>query len=113
MGLPIEKLICASNVNNVLSDFLKDGAYDRNRSFHATISPSMDILISSNLERLLFLTAGAEKTREYMKRLADFGRYEIDADVFSIIKESFIGFYTDESETVETILSTFKTKTTL
>ena len=110
MGLPIEKLICASNVNNVLSDFLKDGVYDRNRSFHATISPSMDILISSNLERLLFLTAGAEKTREYMKRLADFGRYEIDADVFSIIKESFIGFYTDESETRETILSTFKNK---
>ena len=58
MGLPIHKLICASNSNNVLTEFLKTGVYNRNREFHATISPSMDILISSNLERLLFDVTG-------------------------------------------------------
>ena len=58
MGLPVNKLICASNSNNVLTDFLRTGIYDRNRPFHTTISPSMDILISSNLERLLFDLSG-------------------------------------------------------
>ena len=64
MGLPIDKMVCASNSNNVLTDFISTGVYDRNRKFHLTMSPSMDILISSNLERLLYFTAGTEETRE-------------------------------------------------
>ena len=60
MGLPVGKLICASNANNVLTDFLKTGVYDRNRPFYNTVSPSMDILISSNLERLLFDLTGSD-----------------------------------------------------
>ena len=66
MGLPIDRLICASNANNILTDFLRTGTYDRNRDFYLTMSPSMDILISSNLERLLYFTAGSEKTAAYM-----------------------------------------------
>ena len=66
MGLPVGKLICASNKNNILTDFLQSGTYDRNRQFHLTMSPSMDILISSNLERLLYFAAGAEETKAYM-----------------------------------------------
>ena len=69
MGLPINKLICASNSNNILTDFLNTGSYDRNREFHLTMSPSMDILISSNLERLLYLMCGAELTSQYMHLL--------------------------------------------
>ena len=107
MGLPIGKLVCASNVNNVLTDFLECGTYDRNRNFHATISPSMDILISSNLERLLYLVAGQEKTAEYMELLARNGKYTVDDEVFKKIKESFIGFYTDEQATKATIKHTF------
>ena len=106
MGLPIGKLICASNVNNVLTDFLRTGTYDKNRSFHATISPSMDILISSNLERLLYLIAGPERTAGYMDELAKTGRYTVDKDVFDKIGESFIGYYADESNTRDTIRET-------
>ena len=110
MGLPIEKLICASNVNNVLTDFLENGTYDKNRSFYSTISPSMDILISSNLERLLFTVSGQRKTAEYMKSLAENGKYTVDADVFEEIKRSFIGIYTNDDETRKTISYTFKRK---
>jgi threonine synthase len=110
MGLPIEKLVCASNVNNVLTDFLESGTYDKNRSFHATISPSMDILISSNLERLLFTVSGQEKTAKYMTELNTLGKYTVDDETFEKIKESFIGIYTDENETKNTILSTYKNK---
>ena len=81
MGLPIDQLICASNKNNILTDFLATGTYDRNRAFHLTMSPSMDILISSNLERLLYLTAGAERTAAYMAELNKNGVYRVDADV--------------------------------
>ena len=77
MGVPIKKLICASNLNNVLTDFLRTGRYERNRTFHKTMSPSMDILISSNLERLLYYIAGADKTREYTAKLAKTGSYLI------------------------------------
>ena len=70
MGLPIDKMVCASNANNVLTDFIKTGTYDRNRQFHLTMSPSMDILISSNLERLLYFTAGTEETASCMKQLS-------------------------------------------
>ena len=107
MGLPIEKLICASNVNNILTDFLTTGTYDRNRNFHLTMSPSMDILISSNLERLLYFTAGSEKTAAYMEALKKNGVYTVDADILAKIKENFIGYYADEAETAKTIRETF------
>ena len=110
MGLPIEKFICASNVNNVLTDFLNEGTYDKNRSFHATISPSMDILISSNLERLLYLTAGAEKTANYMQMLAKDGKYTVSEDVLAKIKENFIGLYADENDTKKTIKEFYENK---
>ena len=108
MGLPIGKLICASNTNNILTDFLNSGRYDRNRDFHCTMSPSMDILISSNLERLLCFTAGKEKTNEYMKALADKGYYEIDCDVKSKIDENFKGYYADETSCATTIKTYFE-----
>ena len=108
MGLPFEKLVCASNVNNVLTEFLESGTYDKNRTFHATISPSMDILISSNLERLLYLTAGCEKTRVYMESLSSASKYTVDSEIFDKIKENFIGIYADENETRNTINETYK-----
>ena len=103
MGLPIRRLICASNRNNILTDFLQTGVYDRNRSFYTTMSPSMDILISSNLERLLYLLAGAEKTAFWMKQLNECGKYEIDAETLAGIREVFKGYYTDEENTAEVI----------
>ena len=75
MGLPINRLICASNRNKILTDFFDSGVYDRHREFYMTMSPSMDILISSNLERLLYFAAGAEETAGYMRGLAESGRY--------------------------------------
>ena len=103
MGLPIDQLICASNKNNILTDFLNTGTYDRNRAFHLTMSPSMDILISSNLERLLYFTAGPERTAAYMKSLNTTGAYTVDADVKAKIDESFHGYFADEEETAATI----------
>ncbi len=108
MGLPIEKLVCASNQNNVLTDFLASGEYNRNRAFHATMSPSMDILISSNLERLLYTLIGADKTAEYMAALNSQGKYTLTADEFSKIRESFVGYFTDEEETARTIKNIFE-----
>ena len=110
MGLPIERFICASNVNNVLTEFLETGRYNKNRDFHATISPSMDILISSNLERLLFVVAGQEKTAEYMERLVKDGEYTVSDEIFGKIKESFIGMYTNEESTRKTIKDTYENK---
>lgn len=107
MGLPIGKLICASNRNNILTDFLKTGTYDRNRDFHLTMSPSMDILISSNLERLLYFTAGPEKTALYMKQLKETGKYTVDADVKAKIDEIFCGYYADEEATAAEIKECF------
>lgn len=107
MGLPIDKLICASNSNNILTDFLSTGRYDRNRDFHLTISPSMDILISSNLERLLYLIAGAEKTANWMKSLAEKGYYEVDETTLNAIQENFIGYYADENATRSTIKTNY------
>ncbi len=103
MGLPFSKFICASNDNNVLTDFLATGTYDRNRKFHATISPSMDILISSNLERLLYFTAGSENTANYMKQLNENGVYTVSDDVKSLITENFVGYFADENMTRDTI----------
>lgn len=108
MGLPIGKLICASNMNNVLTDFLSTGTYDRNREFHLTMSPSMDILISSNLERLLYFCAGADETRKYMDLLAETGKYTVSDAVKNKINELFIGYCTDERQTTETIKSCFE-----
>ncbi len=103
MGLPLEKLICASNANNVLTDFITSGTYDRNRKFHTTMSPSMDILISSNLERLLCFAAGEEKTASYMSELALNGKYTVDSETKSKIDETFVGFCADENMTASTI----------
>ena len=105
MGLPIDRLVCASNQNNILTDFLETGTYDRNRDFHLTMSPSMDILISSNLERLLYFTAGPVRTAAYMKDLAEKGIYTVDADVKAAISESFCGYFADEAATAATIQS--------
>ncbi len=107
MGLPVGRFVCASNSNNILTDFLTTGTYDRNRKFYTTISPSMDILISSNLERLLFYVAGAEKTREYMKALNETGKYTVDADVLDVIKSEFSAYCCDEDNCKATIKEVF------
>lgn len=103
MGLPLGKLICASNSNNVLTNFLESGTYDRNRKFHTTMSPSMDILISSNLERLLCFASGEEKTAGYMSELATTGKYTVDAATKAAIDATFVGFCADETETASTL----------
>ncbi|MBP3350948.1 MAG: threonine synthase [Lachnospiraceae bacterium] len=104
MGLPIEKLICASNDNKVLYDFFSTGTYDRNREFMLTTSPSMDILISSNLERLIYRIAGndATKNAELMSALNGTGKYEITEEMKSQLQD-FYGNYASEEETAETI----------
>ena len=104
MGLPIGKLICASNKNNILTDFLQTGTYDRNRQFHLTMSPSMDILISSNLERLLYFVAGAEQTKDYMESLNKTGAYTVSNAVKSRIDADFCGYFADETQTAQTIM---------
>jgi len=108
MGLPIDKLICASNDNKVLFDFFTTGEYNKNRDFILTNSPSMDILISSNLERLIYKIAGesSEKNSELMSSLAKDGKYEITADMKAELKD-FYGNYATESETAETIKSIY------
>ena len=104
MGLPIAKLICASNENRVLYDFFSTGTYDKNREFILTSSPSMDILISSNLERLIYRIAGndAAKNEAFMKALSSEGKYEITAEMKEQLKD-FYGNYTTEAETAEVI----------
>lgn len=107
MGLPVGRFICASNSNNILTDFLTTGTYDRNRKFYTTISPSMDILISSNLERLLYFTAGTQKVCEYMKSLSETGKYTVDAEVFDAIKSDFSAYYCTEENCKKTISDVF------
>lgn len=109
MGLPIAKLICASNENKVLFDFFRTGVYDRNRDFVLTSSPSMDILISSNLERLIYLIAGsdAEKNRELMMQLSTSGKYEITPEMQEKLHD-FYGGYATEEETAKTIASLYE-----
>ena len=100
MGLPIDQLICASNRNNVLTDFIRDGVYDRGRTFHTTISPSMDILISSNLERLLYsLSGNPAEVRDYMRQLAETGRYQVRDRVRERLQKRFRGYFCDDQET--------------
>ena len=104
MGLPVHKLVCASNSNNVLTDFLRTGVYDRNREFFKTITPSMDILISSNLERLLYhVTGDAAKVKGWMKELAGTGRYDVGAEVLSKIQEVFWADCADDEKTKDEI----------
>ncbi len=105
MGIPVNKLICASNANNVLTDFLTTGIYDRNRQFHATISPSMDILISSNLERLLYLLCGENdaQIREWFGALAQTGRYEVSEDVKKALFDEFYAGCCNDEQTKATI----------
>ena len=104
MGLPIAKLICASNENKVLFDFFRTGVYDRNRDFILTTSPSMDILISSNLERLIYRIAGNSEAadRELMQDLAKDGKYEI-TDAMKKELADFYGNYASEQETADAI----------
>ncbi len=101
MGVPVNKLICASNANNVLTDFINTGIYDRNRPFHTTISPSMDILISSNLERLLYHLCGEDdaQIREWFGSLAQTGRYEVSDDVKKVLSEEFYAGCCDDVQT--------------
>ena len=108
MGLPVRHFVCASNKNNILTDFLRTGTYDRNRDFHLTMSPSMDILISSNLERLLCLAAGEERTAAYMESLKKDGAYTVEADVLAAIGENFSGYFADELATAATIKAYFE-----
>lgn len=105
MGLPVGKLICASNSNNVLTDFLQSGTYDRRRTFHKTMSPSMDILISSNLERLLYhITNGdTQRTAKWMKELQTTGHYTVDEEVRRDIQELFWADWADDEATLATI----------
>lgn len=105
MGLPVKHFICASNSNNVLSDFINTGVYNKNRTLNKTVSPSMDILVSSNLERLLFdLTENdAIQVAEWMKQLNTEGTYQVSKDVADRVRELFFGAWIDEQETVDTI----------
>lgn len=109
MGLPIAKLICASNSNNVLTDFIKTGEYDKNRPFYQSVSPSMDILISSNLERLLFDVCGGDskKISTMMGKLAKDGKYKLTKALHKKVETHFWGAYCDDYFTKEQIWKTF------
>ena len=109
MGAPIKKLICASNSNKVLTDFISTGVYDRNRSFYTTISPSMDILISSNLERLIYDMCGnnSDELSSYMSSLATDGKYEVSNAIKAKLSDEFIGGYATDDETKATVSATF------
>jgi threonine synthase len=115
LGLPINHLICASNTNNVLTDFLKTGTYSIQRPFHTTMSPSMDILISSNLERLLFIMSNYDDiaVQGWMKDLNEKGSFSIPADMLSRIQELFKGVWTNEKECEDTIRTLYKEENTL
>lgn len=110
MGLPVGRLVCASNKNNILTDFFKTGVYDKRREFYKTMSPSMDILISSNLERLLFELSGrnAVRTKIRMDKLKSDGVYEIYDEEKEELAKLFYADYCGEDETVETIYEFFE-----
>ena len=109
MGLPVNKLICASNANNVLTDFINTGVYNRNRDFFATTSPSMDILISSNLERLLYILCGrnSDIINEWFGSLKENGKYTVSDDVKEQIQSLFSAGCCDDEKTKETIGETY------
>lgn len=110
MGLPVGKLICASNSNNVLTDFLATGTYDKNRPFHTTMSPSMDILVSSNLERLLFALSGQndQEVAGYMKQLGEKGCYTVSEEIKAKLQADFYGGFCDEAKTSAIIAQVWK-----
>lgn len=110
MGIPVNKLICASNANNVLTDFINTGVYDRNRAFYTTVSPSMDILISSNLERLLYHLSGENdaQVREWFGKLAKDGKYSVTPEVLEKIRADFYAGYCDDAQTKAAIKEVFE-----
>jgi len=108
-GLPVSRLICASNLNKVLTDFIRTGIYDRRREFFKTDSPSMDILISSNLERLLFELAGRDwsQVRAWMEKLAGLGWYTLSPEALDQLQSLFFGGFADRQETLGAIREAF------
>ena len=110
MGLPVGQLVCASNANNVLTDFIRTGTYDRRRPLHKTTSPSMDILVSSNLERLLYFLSGCdtELVAQLMEKLNKEGIYTVPEDMKKAINEEFWASYCDDARTGQTIAKVFK-----
>lgn len=110
MGLPIKRLLCASNKNNILTDFIKTGVYDKNRPFYTTASPSMDILISSNLERLLFelYDHDDEKVKNLMTELKNNGKYKIEDEILEKLDEVFSAEFASEEEMNQAISETYK-----
>ncbi|MBO7426025.1 MAG: threonine synthase, partial [Clostridiales bacterium] len=109
MGIPVHRLICASNKNKVLCDFFASGTYDRRREFFKTNSPSMDILISSNLERLLFEISGkdAGKVSGWMKDLNEKGVYSVDPQTLKGLQRQFVGGFADETGIAKTIVDVY------
>ena len=108
MGLPVSRLICASNKNDVLTEFLNTGHYDRKREFYKTTSPSMDILVSSNLERLLWYICGPEHTLAYMKQLEQTGEYQITDDELFELQKVFTGVFASDDEGAAAIRTVFE-----
>ena len=109
MGLPINQLICASNDNNVLDDFFKTGIYNRNRKFYKTNSPAMDILVSSNLERLLFLNSNCKETKKYMDLLDKTGKYKISEKLKNKLKD-FLSVSVTSKQTIQGIKELYSSK---
>ena len=109
LGLPVGRLICASNANKVLTDFIRTGTYDKRRPLLKTTSPSMDILVSSNLERLLYLmTEDAEQVRFYMEQLNTEGFYTLRPELLETLQRQFWGDFCDDTDTAETVCRVFK-----
>jgi threonine synthase len=110
MGLPVNCLICASNQNNILTDFINTGEYNQSRPFYRSISPSMDILISSNLERLLYDITQKDSSRvsNWMDRLTNHTMFQVEEDVKNLISQHFWGGHSSEEETLETLSKTFQ-----
>ncbi|MBQ1475290.1 MAG: threonine synthase [Ruminococcus sp.] len=110
MGLPVKRFICASNSNNVLTDFIRTGVYNKNRDFYTTVSPSMDILVSSNLERLLYCMSGCNdaETKGYMDLLKSEGVYTVSTKIKEKLQSMFWGGYADEDATKRTIHDLFE-----
>ncbi len=109
MGIPIKKLICASNANNVLTDFINTGVYDRNRDFYTTVSPSMDILISSNLERMLYMLSDGNdgQIAAWQDELKKCGKFTVTGDVLAKMTEHFCAGCCDDEKTLKTIKETY------
>lgn len=108
MGLPVNRLICASNMNNVLTDFINTGTYNSDRKFYKTYSPSMDILISSNVERLLYNICGMENTNTYMQKLIKEKKYSVSPEEHNRIKETFSAGFCPEDKVKDTILKYYR-----